>query len=234
MTSAVDSIIDEFGFVADYLPGVRGHAVLATGLDVNGNEALAVWRLGPTGSLSGAWILSLEAAEQDRTHLSAVMGTLLGRSLVGWTEDAPARALSTVAHLLSARLVDAFTASIAVIPDLLNEVSEHRTRYTAAVEAHRIATKSKLVPLAWACGLPADPDAAKSAVFLQPSFANSPVAAAALGVVGSLRRAVELWQDTEQVRYRRSYLRSLGEPQRLPPRWLAHLRATESARSRQD
>ena len=48
---------------------------------------------------------------------------------------------------------------------------------------------------------------------------------AALALTSAVAMAAELWQDTEQARYRRKYLRALGEPQPLPPRWLARLRA---------
>jgi hypothetical protein len=48
-----------------------------------------------------------------------------------------------------------------------------------------------------------------------------------LSIAGAVERAVELWTDTEQIRYRRPYLRTLGEPQVLPPRWRARLTATQ-------
>ncbi|UQU62664.1 DUF6218 family protein [Couchioplanes caeruleus] len=226
MTSAEESIVDESGIVADYLPGVRGHGVLAAGFGVDDKDSLAVWKLGPTGGLSGAWVFSQEDLARDTTRFHAVMHMLAGRCLVGWTRQAPVDVLSKVAHLLPTKLVDEFAAGVASIADLLDEVCEHRERYGAALEAYRATAKSKLAPLAWAQDVPADREAAERLISFQPSCAASPVVASALSIVGSFRRAVELWQDTEQVRYRRSYLRSLGEPQPLPPRWLAHLRAT--------
>ncbi|WP_373367482.1 DUF6218 family protein [Micromonospora purpureochromogenes] len=42
-------------------------------------------------------------------------------------------------------------------------------------------------------------------------------------------QVAQLWQDTEQVRFRRRHLRSFGEPRQLPPRWLARLRAAADA-----
>jgi hypothetical protein len=42
-------------------------------------------------------------------------------------------------------------------------------------------------------------------------------------VAVAVRQANELWEDTEQVRYRRIHLRSFGDAQPLPPRRLAAL-----------
>jgi hypothetical protein len=86
---------------------------------------------------------------------------------------------------------------------------------------------SKIAPLKWAGKLPEDGDEI-AALSPRHLSAASPVAGAALTVAVALSRAVELWQETEEARYRRPYLRSLGERQPLPPRWLARLRAAES------
>jgi hypothetical protein len=170
----------------------------------------------------------MEDVERDSGRLRQVMQTLAGRCLVDWTQDAPAAVLRKVAHRLPAQLVDGLTASIAIIPELLDEIGKHRRQYTAAVDEYKATTKSKLVPLTWARDLPADPDAARRVVSPRRLSTASPVAADALAVVGALQRAVELWQDTEQARYRRPYLRAFGEPQALPPCWLMQLRAAAS------
>jgi hypothetical protein len=189
---------------------------------------LAVWRLGPTGGLSGAWVLPLDELTRDSTRVDNVMGTLAGRCLVGWDKEAPLAVLRKVDHLLPARTVSRLSASTLAIPDLLDEVREFRHRYAVAVQNHQATTKSKLAPLPWAAEL-VDP-AGDSAHVLAPRLpaAASPVAADALAVVGALQAAIELWRDTEQTRYRRTYLRSFGRVQPLLPRWLEQLRAAAS------
>ncbi|WP_305784980.1 DUF6218 family protein [Symbioplanes lichenis] len=210
----------ELAISVDYVPGVRGHCVLAVGADADGRESVAVWKLGPSGRAGGSWVVALE----DTDFLVRVIAAQQGRCLVGWTADEPLAVLDR----LPAESAKALADSVVVIPDLLAETAEHRRRYEDAVEAHRATTKSKIAPLAWARELPADP---RGELTPQLRAAASPVAAAAIGLAGALERAVDLWQETEQARYRRPYLRKFGEPQPLPPRWLARARAVAAGQA---
>lgn len=228
---------EELSVPGDYVPGVRGYAILVTGRDGGtdgdgdgggdresfGAESIAVWRLGATGYAAGAWILRLDDIEADPQHLRDVMSLLRDRCLVDWDADRPEAALRRIERWLSADLVSALRSNLLFIPDLLHEVRKHRRVCSETVEQHRLTTKSAIVPLAWSVELPDDPDRARRMLTPAPMTAT-PVAAEALALAGTVRRAVELWQDTEQTRYRRTYLRSLGEVQPLPPRWLAALR----------
>jgi hypothetical protein len=126
-------------------------------------------------------------------------------------------------------LVACLRAGSLAIPDLVAETREHRARHAEEVTAYSDSVNSKIAPLKWAGRLP-DKGNEVSALSPRHVSAASPVAGAALTVAGALSRAIELWQETEEARYRRPYLRSLGERQPLPPRWLAHLRAAESGR----
>ncbi|MEV0430605.1 DUF6218 family protein [Micromonospora sp. NPDC050495] len=50
-------------------------------------------------------------------------------------------------------------------------------------------------------------------------------------MTAAVANTAQLWQDTEQARYRRAYPRLLGDPQPLPPRWLARLREAVASKS---
>ncbi|MEV1017032.1 DUF6218 family protein [Micromonospora sp. NPDC049801] len=206
----------------DYVPGARGHAVLAVGPDGDGTEALAVWRLSPTGRAGGAWVVRLDEVEQDDQFVR-IMWMLQGRCLVGWDRETPATILDRIAHLLPKELVSTLQGSVLTIPELLAEIAEHRSAYSEAVDRQRAVSKSKLAPLAWPTEVPDHEDLAIR-LAVQPRAA-SPVAGVALALTSAVAMTAQLWQDTEQARYRRKYLRTLGEPQPLPPRWLASLRA---------
>lgn len=212
----------------DYVPGVRGYAVLTAGPDEAGHDSLAVWRLGSTGQAVGAWVLRLDHAADDPGLLRSVLTSLTGRAVVDWTADAPAAALERVTPLLGDDTTTALAARIVLIPDLLTEIAEHRVRYAEALEAYRAGAKSKIAPFTWTSEVPATPQEAREQLSPEQPAAASPVAAAALTIAGAVERAVELWTDTEQIRYRRPYLRVLGDPQVLPPRWRARLTATGS------
>jgi hypothetical protein len=185
------------------IPGVRGHAVLAEGPDDEGRAAVAVWRLDAFGNAIGAWI----AAPAD---LAEVYAGLRGCAIVTWAgpPDLPA---------------DRFAAPVLLIEDLLAEIREHRQTYTEAHDAFRATRKTKITDLDWTSSEVPPDDHARS-VLTPHRPAASPVAASALAVAGAFRNAVELWELTEQVRYRRVHLRSSGDAQPLPPRWLAALR----------
>ncbi|MBQ1073516.1 hypothetical protein KBX06_10120 [Micromonospora sp. C31] len=207
----------------DYVPGARGHGVLAVGPDSDGDDALAVWRLSPTGRAGGAWVVHFDDVERDPEQLRRIMSMLQDRCLVDWNREAPTAALARVAEVLPAELLTALQGNIVTIPELLTEISEHRSTYAAAVERYKADTKSKIAPLVWPTELPDQQDLAGWAARAH-STAASPVAATALALTAAVASTAQLWQDTEQARYRRVCLRSLGDPQPLPPRWLARLR----------
>lgn len=224
---SMQSIEDDLSVTGDYIPGVRGYAVLVVGQDGgkdgDGDQSVAIWRLSATGHSVGAWTLRLRDIETDPQPLQNVISLLRGRCLVDWDADRPDAALRGIERWLAPDLVSTLRSNLLLIPDLLQEVREHRRTCAEAVDRHRPATRSSILPLAWSMDLPDDPAQARTMLTPAPTAA-SPVVAEALTLAGAVRRAVELWQDTEQVRYRRVYLRSLGEVQPLPPRWLAALR----------
>ena len=229
MTSVVDALEDELSVQMDYVPGARGHAVLGVGRDGSGDEALAIWRLGVTGRAVGAWVLRLDQLDERNSEFQKLMELLRDRCLVGWDRDTPTSILDKLAGHMPARLSAAMRRNILMLPDLLAEVAEHRTLIAAAADDYRKTAKSKVAPLVWPTEVPDHSELMSRAAGVQRQGASE-VAASALALSTGLAAVAQLWQDTEQVRYRRRYLRSLGEPRTLPPRWLARLRAAvESA-----
>ncbi|MCG5440780.1 DUF6218 family protein [Micromonospora foliorum] len=223
MSIGVEVSENELSIPIDYVPGVRGHAVLAVGPDSGGGDALAVWRLGPTGVAGGAWVVRLDEIEREPEQLRRIMWNLQDRCLIDWDRETPVGVLARVAEVVPAELLSKLEGTILALPDLLEEIREHRSSYSIAVEQHRTRVKSKIAPLAWATQLPSQEHLATWAA--KDRFASaSQVAATALAVTAAVARTAQLWQDTEQARYRRAYLRPLGDPQPLPPLWLARLR----------
>jgi hypothetical protein len=214
------------GIALDYLPGVRGHAVLVAGPGAGGGDALAVWTLSALGTATGAWVLPL--AGLDESRLLAVMNMVRGRCLVGWTAETSTEALAKIEAALPTVLATRLRAATLEIPALLAEIREHRVRYSEALTAHSPTATSKTAPLRWARELP---NAGDEATVLSPHHvsAASPASSAALSAAGALTRSIDYWQETEETRCRRPHLRSLGERQLLPPRWLARLRSANSS-----
>jgi hypothetical protein len=190
------------------LPGVRGHAVLKTGLDEQSREAVAAWRLDAFGTAIGAWVVPLAGDDPDLPGIPDIYPGLRGCAVVDWAAGPLPKSFPPTPVLL--------------LDDLLAEIREHRQRYTEAHDAFRATRKAKITELAWPSEVPA-PEHARTVLGVHRGAA-SPAAAAALAVSGAVRQAIELWEDTEQVRYRRVHLRSFGDAKPLPPRWLAALR----------
>jgi hypothetical protein len=211
---------------SNHITGVRGHGVLASGLDQDGSDALAVWQVGTTGNAEGAWILKFESIHDNAAYLQRVLELFRDRCFVDWSGDRPAAIVDRIAELLPERLMAALIRNIVTLPDLLEEVSEWRSVLTTAVEDHCKKTKSKIAPLVWPVEVPDRAELVAWSAIAQRG--TSPVAADALALTAALRRTAELWHDTEQARYRRTYLRSFGDPQTLPPRWTTRLRTANS------
>ncbi|GAB3803109.1 DUF6218 family protein [Micromonospora zhanjiangensis] len=229
MTISVETPDNELSIPFDYVPGARGHAVLAAGEDESGSAALAVWRLGATGQAVGAWVLSMSAVRRDNEEFQQVMNLIRDRSLVAWDADSPMEVIGRIAPELPASLVESLRRNVLLIPDLLAEIAEQRAAITLAADEYRRTASSKVAPLMWPTDIPSPAELRVVADEMQHPAA--PVVAKALGLSAGLARVAQLWQETEQVRARRRYLRTLGDPQLLPPRWLESVRAAVNAGS---
>jgi hypothetical protein len=226
----IDAAGDEAAPAADYLDGVRGHAVLAFGVQRDGAEGLAVWRLGPAATASGAWVIPADRIEPGSEPFTSVLATLRGRALVDWGDGQTERALRVIAPALPPAYVERLSAAITPIPDLLKEIGDLRQGYEDALDRHRTTNAAQVLPLSWTEEVPGEPDTARAALTPIRWAAGRSVDDTALGVAAAMKRSVALWQDTESLRYRRPYLRSTGRPQVLPPQWTARLRALTEGR----
>jgi len=210
--------------VMEQVPGVRGHVVLAAGLDGDGADALAIWRAGPTGRADGAWALTFAEIARTPQRLCTIEAILSGRCLVAWSASDADLVLHRLAGLLPSGRLDALRGSLVVVPDLLAEIADQRAGYDHLVAERALATRRKATPLPWRTE-PGDVNQLKVAAIAAASRAASPVAVSALALTAAVGHLAELWHETERVRCRRKHLKALGEPQLLPPRWLGRLRA---------
>lgn len=230
MIVADDAFDNELSVPGDFVRGARGHAVLAIGPDSDGTEALAMWRLGPTGHADGAWLMRFDEIHEGVERLGQIVALLQDRCVIDWDRDVPVKVIDRIVDLVPAHIVDALRANVIEIPDVLVEIAEQRSSHADAVDRHRATTtsKSKIAPLTWPSEVPTPQELAERSR-RTPWESAPPVAVTALQVSAAVARAAQLWQETEQARYRREYLRALGEPQPLPPRWLARLRQAAGA-----
>ncbi len=210
----------------DYLPGVLGHVIVASGPDEEGREAVALWQVGPAGKPDGAWIFS--SAREDPAAASRLVGLARQRALVAWdvsTEAGLLEHLAQIADVTGGTWRDTYVS----LPDALVEVIQWREKLIAEFETYRAGTASKVEPLKWPHRAPAGvtsmTELAGTGRVVRPA-APSQVAAGVLHLAMLTRWVAGLWQETEQARMRRPFLRQrYGPSMPLPPSWLASLRA---------
>ncbi len=207
----------------DQVQDVTGHVVFAEGADEHGAEALAMWHVSAAGTLTGSWVTPVDRLAGDPEAARQLLWLTSRRAVIGWDASA-AEPLSRLAHW--AKRPDP-QAPVVVLPEALAEIAERRTGYEAAVAEHRQTTKSKLQPLEWEERVPTATSWSEFAetVGIPRPQAPAPVAAEALHLARAVGWVIRLWQDTESVRARRSYLVDrFGPAAPLPPRWLERLR----------
>lgn len=116
---------------AAYLPGVRGHAVLAYGPDAEGRAALAAWQLNAAGDAVGSWEIPIEA---DPLRVGGILFGLRGCALVDWDRSGPEATLGHVARLLPGGLAERLLSTSLALPSLLAEIRARRRRCEEIVQ----------------------------------------------------------------------------------------------------
>lgn len=116
----------------------------------------------------------------------------------------------------------------------LTKTAERRQQYVRTVETAREGSKT-ITPLAWTHDLPDDtevPDFPSLQRMARVSAApGTPVVSEVLSIARTLRWLVSVWAETEQVKNRRHYVRAEhGDPEPLPPHWLAAVRSASTNR----
>ncbi|WP_326949241.1 DUF6218 family protein [Amycolatopsis sp. NBC_01307] len=212
-----------------------GSAVLCVGEGDDGIESVATWHVSPPGDATGAWIYpaddvfgSQDAARRVLTFVERrAIAAVHPQKLREWLDRLTTTAKVDIEdggwerHLFSP--VDAF-----------RETAERRQQYAATVEAARQDSKT-ITPLEWTHDLPDDAEvqdfASLQRVARISAAPGTPVVSEVLSIARTLRWLVSVWAETEQVKNRRRYVRAAhGDPDPLPPRWLAAVRSASTNR----
>jgi hypothetical protein len=223
---SVEPVEELAGVAVAQVGDATGHVVIVEGPDDTGAAAVGVWHVSATGTPTGAWITPVSTLADGAAAAGLLRRLTASRALFGW-EAATARAAldrfaGPAGHPLPAVL----------LPEVLQEIAQHRHAYAEEVEAQRSRSRSKVEPLAWQQDIPAVGSWQElvTAARLRQPVAASPVAAQALHLARAAAWAAGLWHDTETVRSRRRYLvERFGPATVLPPAWLARLREAHAA-----
>lgn len=209
--------------------GVRGHVVVARG-DQDDVDSVAIWHVSAEGTLCGAWVWPWPTTVDDARRTVSLID---GRLLVDVNPDAAAGIVADLAE--SAAVADrpmAMSRVQRVAPGwLLEEVvafrAELQKAFDEAVAARAAARGGKLVPLDFSPlpdQLTGDLAGQLASLGLQPPAGISAVIGHALGTANLVAWLIQLWQDAEGQRMRRSYLRSGAEARPLSAAWVTALR----------
>ncbi|MBB2935560.1 hypothetical protein FHX82_002614 [Amycolatopsis bartoniae] len=197
-----------------------GSAVVALGQGDGGEEAVAVWHVSPQGAPTGAWLVPAAEAFGEEETARRLLTSLERRGITGAVPGDVERILE---QLSKAAGVDEWWREQLFSPVLaFEEVVARRAEIEKVVEDAR-ATKNVAV-VEW----PADVTGYDVREFedlrrvARLSRTTGEACGTAILVSRVLRWLVRQWAETEQVKNRRPYVRdALGEPQALPPTWLA-------------
>ncbi|WP_372660362.1 DUF6218 family protein [Amycolatopsis kentuckyensis] len=212
-----------------------GSAVLCVGggdLDV---ESIAAWHVSPTGDPTGAWIVPAAEAFGSPDAARRLL-TLLERRAIAAVHTRELR--KWLERLTAAAKVDAeagwWEHQLFSPVDAFRETAERRRQYDVTVETAREGSKS-ITSLEWTHDLPEDTGiedfASLQRVARVSAAPGSPVVSDVLSIARTLRWLVSVWAETEQVKNRRRYVRAgHGDPEPLPPRWLAAVRFAAATR----
>jgi hypothetical protein len=212
-----------------------GSAVLCVGSGHDDVESVATWHVSPAGEPTGAWIVPAAEAfgseDVARRLLAFVerraIAAVRPQELQDWLER-----LTTTAKL---DVEDGWWKRQLFSPvDAFRETAERRRRYGRTVETARESSKS-ITPLEWTHDLPDDTgveDFASLRHVARISAApGTPVVSEVLSTARTLRWLVSVWAETEQVKNRRRYVRAEhGDPEPLPPQWLAAVQSGSTNR----
>lgn len=212
-----------------------GGAVLALGADDNGAAVLALWQVSPEGAPTGAWIVPQTEAFGNEQVARRLLSCVDGRAVTGADTDTARSTLGELAKSARHEISNEWWSvrSYCAV-DVFSELVARRAAYEKTVEARRQTTKN-VSPLEWSRDFALDQLPANFAELRALSPIGIARGAAAVSEVLTVSRIlqwlVELWSQTEQTKNRRPYLREEhGDPEPLPPSWLAAMRAALSAR----
>lgn len=211
-----------------------GTAVLAVGADDAGGGSLAVWHVSPAGRPTGAWIERYADVLADQDLARRFLVLIERRALLSESAD-----LGDIVTALTAaagtEAIPGWWADHVVTPaSFLDGVIERRELVERVVGEARTAGRA-VAPVAWNTDLATIPRPATTASLRAAAGladpAAAPVAAEAIAVTRVLRWLVTAWDETEQVKNRRTYVAdALGAVEPLPPVWRTALLAASAHR----
>lgn len=213
---------------------VRDCAVLALGADEHGDHAVAVWQFAAEGKPTGAHVARQEDVFTDPDSARRVLAFLERRAITGSEPSAlpdVLRRLTTAAKLDVAQW---WEGHLFTPVDVFDDMRVRRSQYEQTVATVRQGGR-QVAPLAWqrdySDGAPPGDFAALHRLSRRRTPPGAPVVSEVLGVCGVLSWLVECWQETEQVKNRRTYIRDEhGGPEELPPCWREAARHAERNR----
>jgi hypothetical protein len=203
-----------------------GTAVLCVGAGDQDVESVATWHVSPAGDPTGAWIYPADDVFGSQDAARRVVSFVERRAIAAVH---PQRLQEWLDRLTTTAKVDAednwWKRHLFSPVDAFHETTRRRQQYVDTVEAARKTTKT-ITPLEWTHDLPDDAEVEDFASLQRiagvSSAPGTPVVSEILPIARTLRWLVTVWAETEQVKNRRRYVRAEhGDPDPLPPQWLA-------------
>ncbi|SDH11488.1 DUF6218 family protein [Pseudonocardia oroxyli] len=200
---------------ADVPTWATGSAVLTADSDT-----LAVWQVSLDGRPTGAWITPLDELRAEPDTAGRLVNCVERRAIA--LSDV-SRADTVLSELTTcAKLEDGWWRGQTFdVAGAFGDVLERRAGVEHAIAAVRESGR-KTTDIDWRrdLGGPAGSIAELLRLARLGVPSGSPAVSDALAVVGVLRWIAGVWEETEQVKNRRDYVRTaLGPPEPLPPRW---------------
>lgn len=202
---------------------VPGSAVVARGVSEDGRDSVAIWQVSPQGAPTGAWVVPAAEAFGEESTARQLLTFVERRGITGLLDgdlEALLEQLTVAAGVDANRWWGAQLFSPVVA---FGEIVARRGEVEKIV-AGTTAVKN-VTEVGWptdlAGGMVRDVEDLRRIAGVGAAPGDHPVEAA-LVLSRVLRWLVRRWVETEQVKNRRDYVRdALGEPQALPPSWLA-------------
>ena len=218
----------------DALPTLAapGTAVISCGPH-DGVPHVAIWHVNPEGVPTGAWLVPRQEAVTTKDAARKLLALVERRAITGADPDAALEVVRDLVKVADLAEAGEWWESARVRPvDVFAQIVDRRAAYEKTVKLRKAESKS-IKDLAWRRVFPSMPDDFEGlralAEVARP--VGTAVIAEALTVARVLQWLVRLRTETEQVKGRRKYVREQhGDPEALPPGWLATVRAAAANR----
>ena len=212
-----------------------GSAVLCVGAGDHEVESVATWHVSPAGDPTGAWIYPASEVFGSQDAARRVLSFVERRAIAAVHPQSLQEWLDRLTTTAKVDVEDGWWKRQLFSPvDAFRETAQRRQQYVVTVEAARENSKT-ITPLEWTHDLPDDAVvqdyASLQRIARISSAPGTPVVSEILPITRTLRWLVSIWAETEQVKNRRRYVRAEhGDPEPLPPQWLAAVQSASTNR----